>query len=332
MSGNYGWGGKDRTQDFGSPDPGFSRARSPYANGPAPDQFSKANMRSANLPNMSQQVAASAVLPKVDLSARKTVTSTAKNVLIVALDRTGSMGDWRKEIFQRLALLFKESQKYLGESTEILFIGFGDLGFNDTVEAAPFGAGPELDGYLIALGKDESGGGNRVESSEMAALFAAQNVDTRSAQNVFYFTVTDEGHYPQINSAWASTHLGIDPGPLTVEQMFQSLKVKANVFTILAQTGTLDTRTQQQWQKSIGTENVIELDDARRVVDVILGVVAKLVGQFNQFTGHLKARQDGTKFGAVNVGTVLGALSHVASPTGAVPARTRSLMFGVTPK
>lgn len=61
----------------------------------------------------------------------------------------------------------------------------------------------------------------------------------------------------------------------------------------------------------------------------MLGVIAKVTGQFQDFSVHLGQRQGThTQFGAVNQRTVLGALSQVVgapSPPN-VKAGTRSLM------
>lgn len=339
MSGNYGWGGRDRAADYDPPardNTGFSRAYKPYDNGPSPDAFSKADANKSKAVPMSRAVggkAASMAVHNVDLSAKKHIETAKKNVIILSMDRTGSMGDWRHEIFQRLALLFKESEKLLGESLEVIFTGFGDLAYGDTFEVAPPGSGPELDQYLLALDKHESGGGNMIESSEMPAYYVAHNVDTKSARNVFYFTITDEGFYPFIKESDVDATLGLRGGGEDSAKILRDLKVRANVFTILAQTGTCNSTVQRQWKGAIGEENVVELDDARRVVDVLLGIIAKLAGQFDQFSKALDARQLGTQYGKVNVKTVQDALSKVigAPGTPSVKVGTKSLIVGVDP-
>ena len=332
MSGNYGWGGRDRSDDYTAPSSGggFTSARTPYA---TPTNYSTpAPSRSVTSMRMSGPVA---TYGAVDLSPRKHIKTTKDNVIIVSLDRTGSMGIWSHEIFQRLALLFKEAQKYLGDSLEIVFMGFGDSQeCGDEFEVAPSGCGPELDGFINALDKAASGGGNAVESSELPAYYVSQQIDTTDAKAVFFFTITDEGFYEYINYAEVDAILGLRAfsEPVKSATVFQTLKTRMNVFVIKAETGCYtggDRRViDAQWQQALGEECFVPLDDHRRVVDVMLGVIAKVRGQFDQFSKDLSVRQNSTKFGAVNIKTVTTSLSMVTGVPAApsIKAGTKSLL------
>lgn len=342
MSGNNGWGGRDRASDFDytPANDGFSKAYQPYSRGPDPDNYSKANQA---LNNGSVKMTAgrsvawaalSQALGRVDLSPRKRQVTTKKNVLIVSLDRTGSVRDWQKEIFDRMAVLYTEAQKYLGESLEILFVAFGDYQLcRDSFEVAPLGDGPILDTYILSLNSQANGGGNGIESSEFGAVYTHTLLDTSSAQNVFFFTVTDEGFYPNISEA--ESYLGVDAGSklTSTKDLFRELKVRMNVYNIFAltETGREDRRARKQWEDALGEESVIPLDDARRVVDVMLGTMAKVTGQYDQFSVHLGQRQGGTAYGAVNQNTVHTALSRVVGVPQApsVKAGTKSLLGGM---
>ncbi len=345
MSGNHGWGGNDRADDF-SPrqNDGFSQAHKPYSQqNYDPDRFSNAskqlNNRSVHMtagPSVAQaalsQIApAMSRLSPVDTNPRRKQVTTKKNVIIVSVDRTGSMGPWTKEILDRCAVLYKEAQKYLGEDLEILFTSFGDYpATRDEFLVAPLGHGPELDTYLKVLNADADGGGNGVESSDMAAMYCLEMLDTSSAQNVFFFTVTDEGFYPE--KRHSEDYLGCKTSPELRDMIavYRALKIRMNVFTIFGATATGRGygNANKSWEETLGDDHVVPLDDGRRVVDVMLGVVAKITNQFDQFSVHLDMRQGGTQFGAVNQKTVFNALSRVAGAPQApiVKAGTRSLM------
>lgn len=347
MSGNNGWGGNDRDYDY-SPrtvDDGFSKAHKPYQNSD-PD-YDSANSRvnksrvnltagpsvaNAQLSQLAASPAMSQALPRVNLSARRKQVTTKKNVIIVAVDRTGSMGQWTQEILDRCAVLYKEAQKYLGEDLEILFTSFGDYpATRDEFLVAPLGHGPELDTYLKVLDAGADGGGNGVESSDMAAMYCLEMLDTSSAQNVFFFTVTDEGFYT--DKRHAEGYIGCNSSPELKDMLavYRALKVRMNIFTIFGATATGRGygNANKSWEEALGDGHVVPLDDSRRVVDVMLGVIAKVTGQFQDFSIHLGQRQGThTQFGAVNQKTVLGALSHVvgAPQEPNVKAGTRSLM------
>lgn len=331
MSGNYGWGGRDRSDDYtpSSSGGGFTSARTPYA---TPADYSRpAPSRSAT----SLRMTAAPSLANAELSPRKHIKTTKDNVIIVSLDRTGSMGEWTHEIFTRLALLFKEGQKYLGESLEIVFMGFGDSqACGDDFHVAPSGCGPELDGYLVSLDKQAHGGGNQIESAELPAYYVSQQIDTTSAKAVFFFTITDEGFYATVNDGEIDAILGLRAPTETVKaaQVFQSLKTRMNVFLIKAETNCYNgydkARIDKQWKDAVGEECFVSLDDHRRVVDVMLGVIAKVRGQMDQFSKDLIARQGSTHFGSVNIATVSRSISMVkgapASPS--IKAGTKSLL------
>ncbi|MFA6234159.1 MAG: hypothetical protein WC824_08235 [Bacteroidota bacterium] len=339
MSGNIGWGGRDRAADFDvpdrTPDPGFSRANRAYNSGPTPD-YSHANSgtyapKASSAVNMSVPLAARSVAA-VDLSPLKAIKTTASNVLIFLGDMTGSMQDWRKEMLKRLALLFKESQGFLGEDLQILFIMFGDIEFYDKIEVAPLGAGPELDTYLMAFNQHANGGGNNMESAELAAYYVLQQVDTSSAKSVYCFIVTDEAAYPEVKPTEVKNVLGLTLAePMLAKTMFRSLARKASTFCIWADTGSYDGYTKQRmhdyWESVLSAERVAPLDDARRVVDVILGIVAKTSGQYDQFTKSLNARQGKTQYGDVNIDTVHKSISMIpGAPTPPAKSNTPSIL------
>jgi hypothetical protein len=333
MSGNYGWGGRDRSDDYSTPysGGGFTSARTPYA---TPADYSRpAPSRSAT--SLRMTAGPSKVLGDAELSPRKHIKTTKDNVIIVSLDRTGSMGEWRHEIFTRLALLFKEAQKYLGESLEIVFMGFGDgPACGDDFHVAPSGCGPELDDYLVSLDQHASGGGNYIESAELPAYYVSQQIDTTAAKSVFFFTITDEGFYQTVNEEEIDGVLGLrmPPEKVNAAQVFQSLKTRMNVFLIKAETGCYDViinkMNDKQWKDAVGDDCFVALDDHRRVVDVMLGVIAKVRGQMDQFSKDLMDRQGSTHYGSVNIATVSRSISMVkgapASPS--IKAGTKSLL------
>jgi len=335
MSGNYGWGGRDRSDDYSSTSGsvgGFSSARTPYAGGShnyggaaAPNpSLGQASLRMTRVPGVA-----------VDLSPRKHIKTTKDNVLLVSLDRTGSLNAWHAEIVQRLALLYKEAQKYLGDSLEIVFMGYGDAQLcGDKFEVAPTGSGQELDGYITALDTPANGGGNSIESAELPAYYVANQIDTTDAKSVFFFTITDEGFYPEVCRADVDAVLGLRSPQEAINSagVFRSLKPRMNTYVIMARTGsqypTQERVIDAQWKDALGDDCFVPLDDSRRVVDVMLGVIAKVRGQFAQFSQDLNKRQGGTAYGNVNISTVQQSISMVTGAPSApsVKAGTQSLL------
>ena len=254
------------------------------------------------------------------------VVSTASNVIIYVQDVTGSIRTWLKEIFRRLPLLYLDAVKYLGtDDLEILFIAHGDVrGDKYPVQVARFGRGPELDLILASFELEGNGQGQGTESQEVIAYYILKQVDTSTAQNVFTYFTTDEAGCDQIDPRAVQQYLGIttDAGLRETANVFQLLKRRMRVFCILRKTPDYEPEPIRAWWESmLGVENVLHLDDPRRVVDIVLGTLATLVGQLAQFTMDLKMRQDGTRFGDANVATVMGTIAMVGAGTPSNPFR-----------
>jgi hypothetical protein len=252
---------------------------------------------------------------------------------MVAMDTTGSMGSWRDEIFRRCALMAKEAKEFLGDDLAILFIGFGDAKFGDVVEVAPFGNGPELDDYLEAMEHRTGGGGDEEESPELAAYFVHRRVEMPKAKHAYFWVVTDEKAAPNVSERLARTVLGLTDGETpTTKVLFQMLLRKMEPFIVLRRTdiGSYDPDAIRQfWVDVVGEERVVPLDDGRRVVDAMLGVVAKTTGQLDKFTKALLQRQGGTKYGNVNIQTVQASIAMVpgAGPSDAqIPVVSKPLL------
>jgi len=334
MSGAFGWGGGDRrafkpSKAIKTQQGGFSRAQKAYDSPPV--VVDKASVSKA-------AVSAASVLPvsasvKVDFNPVKVSKTDAANVLIVAMDTTGSMGSWREEIFKRLALLYKEAQGYLGDDVQVLFIGFGDSKYGDPFEVAPFGGGPELDVFLEAMNKRSGGGGDEEESPELAAYYAHRRVEMPKAKHAYFWVITDEKAAPNVSQRLASQVLGIDDGEApTTKVTFQMLLRKMEPFIILRRADCMGydpDRIRDFWVDIVGEERVVPLDDGRRVVDTMLGVVAKTTGQLDRFTKALVDRQGKTKFGNVNIQTVQASIAMVpgAGPSDAqIPVVSKPLL------
>lgn len=337
MSGAFGWGGKDRAVDHKTQQTGFGSAYDAYqqpgpaTRGPARASVGAVVARPGATPDSAPNIQALATL--ADLTA-KDLVGDAENIFVVSVDVTGSMGSWRAEIFKRLPLLFREAQTLLGQSLAILFIAFGDVKKGDRIWVTKFGSGPELDGLLASLPRDAIGGGDEEESPEMVAAYILKRVDVSKARNVYYWTITDERAAGIVDPPRAREHVGVDLGRevCTTKSVFDKLALKMQTFVVLRRTDQSNydpDAIRASWESIIGRERVLPLDDGRRVVDVMLAVVAKTTGQTDAFQASLLARQGGTKYGTVNIAAVNRSVALV--PNGAAPlqipaARSKCLL------
>ncbi len=272
------------------------------------------------------------------------LVATAANVLIVACDVTGSMGDNPEEIFKRLPLMWQEAVTYLGsDDLEILFICFGDARTDShAVQVARFGREQELDQILSSFYMNCGGGGQGSETPELVAYYLLQQVDVSQARNVYTWIITDEAGCDRISAPLVRRWLDLDvPSDLMdAKSVFTLLSRRMNLFTILFDTGAYygakADAIRPYWERMLPSpEAIVPLNDPRRIVDVMLGTIAAMTGQLALFTGQLKSRQLPTQHGTINVATVMKSIALVGKGTPSDPlhvpgAGTRPLLPGPT--
>lgn len=250
---------------------------------------------------------------------RGVLVSTAAHVVIVVLDVTGSMQEWPQEIFKRLPLLYADLVKYFGsDDVEVLFIAHGDASGSDRypIQVGRFAKGPDLDAILASLEREGGGSGRQSEreSQELVAYHLVARVDTKSAQNVLAFFVTDEAGYDVIDANQVDRYLGapMNRELAQTQAVFARLSISADVYAVVCDTKSYDHPIAPKWwQGMLGGEHVLFLDDARRIVDVLLGVVAGRVGKDREFDLDLTKRQIGMRFGRDNIANVQKTLAIV---------------------
>lgn len=303
MSGAFGWGGKDRRDQYQPADnTGFSRAAGAYSRAPRPS--SPAPTGGGGQSYVDPDYRSQAVPPALDVSPTRNFKSTAANVIIVATDVSGSLGTWREDIFKFLPLLYKEAQQYLGDDLEIMFIAYGDAKFGDRIEVATFGRGQILDTHLTTLYKNASGGGNAAESSELVAYFIHERVDTTSAKHVYTFFITDEPcqHTVSDSEVRANLNLSLNPELRDSRTLFTSLLRRMELFVVFAETDSYQ-RTPEfeaDWRSIVGQERVCPMPRSNLVIETMLAVVAKTTGQLAAYTQNYASRRAGTQYGMVN--------------------------------
>ena len=243
-------------------------------------------------------------------AANKTVVSTipdklttdAKSPLTIVVDGTGSMGTFPNVIFEKLPLLDDSVDDYL-DDCQISYCMIGDAGARDRypLQVQPFKRGKEMVDTLNNLIIEKGGGGNQEESYDLAALYYARNVEMPKANKPILIFICDEGIYSRVSKDWAQTHAKVTlDKEVTCKELFEELQTKYSVYVIRKHyndqvsgdkmTGA-NLRIHQQWQNLVGEDRIAILNEPRRVVDVILGLLAHETGKEAFFKKELEWRQ-----------------------------------------
>lgn len=243
----------------------------------------------------------------------------ARSPVVIACDVTGSMGEWPATIFEKLPLLDLEGKEYL-DDLAISFAAVGDAYYNDRypLQVQEFGRGKELTDRLKALVIEGGGGGSVQESYDLPALYYAHNVKMSKANKPIFIFIGDEKFYPLVDQEQAKSIAQVSlEKKITSKEAIDQLKKKFSVYAIrkLYYGSSGDGMSeeerviQQQWEDYLGADHVAILPEARRVVDVILGILAQETGKVPYFNKELGERQTDAQ-----VKTVLKALKTIHHP------------------
>lgn len=269
----------------------------------------------------------------------------AESPLIILCDVTGSMGDWPATIFSKLPYLEHEGKEYLGDDFQICFGAVGDANSDRyPLQVRPFVKGAELKDSLEKLVVEKGGGGSSQESYDLGAVYFSENVTCPKAiHKPILIFIGDEGIYPEISKDQANKWCRVNFEKTVADSriVFEKLKEKFSVYVVRkpyncsdANRPSLDeVRIQQQWVDFLGSDHVVSLPVADRVVDVIFGILGRESGKIEYFEEELKTRQLKDKDGKDKVDVVMKALLTIHTPAKSMkklppPSRAKSVTRG----
>merc|ERR550514_1331523 len=254
---------------------------------PAPAAAGRAPTASAGFSAAASQVLSQRGLHQ-DVDPRgRALTCEAKSPVVVAIDVTGSMGNWTKIIYDKLPMFYGQlkMQGYL-EDPSISFAAVGDHASDRApLQACDFAQGLAIDDMVAKLWLEGGGGFNRCESYELAAHYYASGAVScpGATSKPFFFFTGDEGCYDAVEAEaqlqWLPPGTQREGAPL----IFERLKEKYQVFLLKKPyMGKTSSKTEaaikQQWRELIGQDRILMLSDPKAVVDIMLGVVAVVTG------------------------------------------------------
>jgi hypothetical protein len=259
-------------------------------------------------------------LPKTD----------AQYPIIIGIDTTGSMEEWPAIFFEKLPLLYREAVKYF-PGCAISFQAINDFhsdGEDVALQPAPFGKGPQLDELIGQLYPCGGGGGQVMESYE---IFAAYNSFLQAPQasiKPIAIILGDEAPYDEVPPA-VCRHYRLSTGEAVPSQVaFQNLHQKCDVFLVRKPyygSAKEDRPIVGKWRKIawMPAERILGIQDPRRVVDVILGVLGIWADKVDLFEEELAQRQDPSQ-----VQEVLGSLQTLKLSRHKLDPSQRSVSVG----
>lgn len=301
---SYSWGDDTSSSSDGG-GYSYSQARSSYDDNSRTYASAKVSKSSGASRSYTPSRASSSSKSTTGTSGKSNIPdAVSKNLktntsypLVVAVDVTGSMSEWPKIVFEKLPLLHKEADRYF-PGTEISFCAVGD-GHSDSypLQVCEFGKGPTLDDYIKSLYPEGNGGGQSCESYDLAAYFYLKHCEIPKAKKPILIFTGDEGIYQLMNKDLVKKYIGDDLSEkVSAKEIFGQLCQKFDTYIIRKEYtcgyGSEEDKIHKQWQEYLGSkEKVIKLDDPRRIVDCMIGIIAGAAGNFDDYTQRLSQRQ-----------------------------------------
>lgn len=217
-------------------------------------------------------------LEKSMLPNGKILESKAKNPIIVMLDVTGSNINFARVVYDKLPMFYGQiEQKGYLEDFEISFCAVGDA-YTDRypLQIGNFAKGIELDSWIEKIVLEGMGGGQAMESYELAAYYLYQKTKFAAGSEPIIFFIGDEAPYPTVNKQQAE-EFGMDC-PEEGVNAFALLrrKVKDNVFMLLNKYCGMYFAEDitSSWEKLLAPEHLIEINEEKAIVDLMLGIIS----------------------------------------------------------
>jgi hypothetical protein len=196
----------------------------------------------------------------------------------VIFDVTGSMQEvpaqMQKKLPELMGLLLRKG--YV-KDPQILFGAIGDT-YSDSypIQMGQFESGIEMDDNLTKVILEGNGGGQNRESYQNALYYFAHRTATdaweKRGQKGYLFMTGDEHPYTASTRGELATHLGVTvESDVAVETIIAACKERWHVFFIIPK-GTshyAEPDLKADWQRLIGAENVLMLDDPNGICELI---------------------------------------------------------------
>lgn len=207
----------------------------------------------------------------------KIIKSTTKNPIIIALDVTGSNINFARLVYDKMPMFYGqiEQQGYL-KDFDIAFIAIGDA-YTDSypLQVTDFAKGIEIDSWLEKLVLEGCGGGQRMETYELAAQYLIKNAEFNKDSEPILFFIGDEAPYPKVSKEHC------DAFDIECENSYDPFnnlnkKFNNNVFMFLNKYSgrDFDNSITQEWISRLPSEHVRKIQEEKSIIDLMLGVIA----------------------------------------------------------
>ena len=208
----------------------------------------------------------------------KTLSTDSTHPIVVCMDITGSMTDKPGIILEKLPLLGEEVKRWAPDYA-ISFACFGDAGCdNEPIQVRDFAAGKDLDDHLNKFYL-EGNGGDTPESPDLLAYYYTKHCSIDKAIKPIFIFITDAPAHANLSRHALGRFIGDhESSDLDAADVLKELGNKFSTYVISAGGGFAD-----YWTEIYGEQKVKEMEDARDIIEFILGIIASELGEADDF-------------------------------------------------
>lgn len=206
------------------------------------------------------------------------VKTESTHPVVVCIDHTGSFKTEVGIVLEKLPLLGVEVERYIPEYA-ICFSLIGDTTSDSfPFQVRDFDKGISLDTHIKAL-YPEGDGGDAPESYDLAAYYFTHHCEMPNAVKPLFIWVLDSNTRRYLAAKDIKNCIGDTvQSDLDSGEVLKKLTDKFTVYVILK-----GSRSKGFWTDIVGDQNVIPLEEPRDIVEMIIGIVAGEVGEYEDF-------------------------------------------------
>ena len=208
----------------------------------------------------------------------KILKSTSKHPIIIMLDVTGSNINFARVVYDKMPMFYGQiEQKGYLDDFDISICAVGDA-YSDhyPLQIGSFAKGIEIDSWLEKLVLEGGGGGQGMESYELAAYYLYKNAKFEKGAEPIIFFIGDEAAYPTVNMMQAR-RVGAICDEKNIKP-FDLLREKSNdnVFMLLNKFcgRRFDEEITESWEELLAPQHVVKIEEEKSIVDLMLGIIS----------------------------------------------------------
>eukprot|EP00005_Dracoamoeba_jomungandri_P006350 CAMPEP_0174261886 /NCGR_PEP_ID=MMETSP0439-20130205/12598_1 /TAXON_ID=0 /ORGANISM="Stereomyxa ramosa, Strain Chinc5" /LENGTH=302 /DNA_ID=CAMNT_0015346489 /DNA_START=57 /DNA_END=965 /DNA_ORIENTATION=+ len=214
--------------------------------------------------------------------------------VVLALDVTGSMGDWPLIIWDKLPMFYGQimMNEYL-DDPHVSFAPTGDARSDKApLQVSDFVVGMDMDDAIGKIYVERGGGAGCCETYELTAYYYLKHCTIPFGSKPLFFFSADEDFYPEVAAADVKSVIGDSlKSDLDASAVMKALALKFNVF-VLRKTHYQESSFLNHWKDAVGAGRVLTLSNPKACVDAILGIIAIVGGtkDIEAYVGDMKER------------------------------------------